>query len=314
MSEKICGVYQILNTVNGDCYIGSSVNIKVRWSQHKTSLTKSKNGSLKLQHAWDKYGKNSFKFNILEIVTEYKGELYKREQYYIDVFDSVDNGYNICIAAGSRAGTTCSEETKAKMSIAQKGKVTSAETRKNISKALSGFKHSENTIENKRINSIGSKNGFYGKKHSEETLKRMSDAKLGKKASKETREKLSKARRGENHHYYGKHRDKETKEKISKAKTGSKHTEETKAKMSESHKRENLSEETLKKMSEAMSGKNNPNYGKTPSNETRAKMSASTSGEKHPMYGKHPSEETRRKLSEASKLREERKRLAKATT
>ena len=44
------------------------------------------------------------------------------------------------------------------------------------------------------------------------------------------------------------------------------------------------SEETRKKLSEAMSGENHPMYGKHLSEETRAKISESISGENHPKY------------------------------
>ena len=54
------------------------------------------------------------------------------------------------------------------------------------------------------------------------------------------------------------------------------------------------SEETKKKISEALKGK-------TPSEETRQKMSEAHKGEKHPMFGKTHSEETRQKIGEAHK-------------
>ena len=53
-------------------------------------------------------------------------------------------------------------------------------------------------------------------------------------------------------------------------------------------------EESRKKYSESKKGKNNPNYGKSPSEETRKKRSEA-------MRGKSPSQETRRKRSEAMK-------------
>ena len=70
------------------------------------------------------------------------------------------------------------------------------------------------------------------------------------------------------------------------------------------------SEETKRKISLAISGENNPNYGKHTSEETRQKISEALSGSKHPMhgkrgqahynYGKKHSEETKRKISLAT--------------
>lgn len=223
MSEKICGVYQILNTVNGDCYIGSSVNIKVRWSEHKRTLRKSNNVSLKLQRAWDKYGENSFKFNILEIVTEGKGELYKREQYYIDVFDSVDNGYNICVAAGSRAGLKSSEKTKEKISMSMRGENNHNYGNRGERNPNYGRKHTEESKEKMS-------QALKGKSHSEQHREKLSVAHTGKVLSQETRLKMSEAHKGEKNHNYRKSPSLETRCKMSKAHKGKQLSEETKAK------------------------------------------------------------------------------------
>lgn len=69
------------------------------------------------------------------------------------------------------------------------------------------------------------------------------------------------------------------------------------------------SEETRRKLSEALSGENHPFYGKKRSAETRRKISEAHSGKKH-------SAETRKKMSEASKREnlssETRKKLSEA--
>jgi hypothetical protein len=92
-------------------------------------------------------------------------------------------------------------------------------------------------------------------------------------------------------------------------------SEETKRKLSEAMKGDkghwfgkHLSEETRNKMSEAkrgekhpMFGRPSPNVGKHPSDETRKRMSLAHSGENHSMFGKHHSNETRQKLSKANK-------------
>lgn len=59
--------------------------------------------------------------------------------------------------------------------------------------------------------------------------------------------------------------------------------------------------ETKAKISKANSGENNPMYGKkrNHSEDTRKKISKAISGENHPMYGKKLSEKTRKKMSEA---------------
>jgi hypothetical protein len=77
------------------------------------------------------------------------------------------------------------------------------------------------------------------------------------------------------------------------------HREETKIKMSEI--KQNISEESRRKMSEGKKGENNHQYGKTRSEETRKKISEGMKGENNHQYGKTHSEETRKKMSEAKK-------------
>ena len=96
---KIKGIYCIQNTINGKRYIGSSNNIKERFSQHKNELNKNKHTNSLLQRAWNKYGSENFIFSIIEDVGDRltRKELLGLEAYYIDFYKSYkcDNGYNI---------------------------------------------------------------------------------------------------------------------------------------------------------------------------------------------------------------------------
>lgn len=94
MSDKTCGVYKIVNIVNGKIYVGSSNDIKKRWYQHQKSLKDGIHGNPYLQNAWNKYGSQSFKF---EIVEECEPAMqFEREQFYLNELNPFgDNGYNI---------------------------------------------------------------------------------------------------------------------------------------------------------------------------------------------------------------------------
>jgi len=67
--------------------------------------------------------------------------------------------------------------------------------------------------------------------------------------------------------------------------------------------RSEASEKTREKISEAVSGKNNPFYGRRHSEEAREKIGEANSGKDAPFYGKHHSKEARQKISEALKGR-----------
>ena len=109
------------------------------------------------------------------------------------------------------------------------------------------------------------------------------------------RSKHSEKMRGSNNPRYGKIVLEETRNKIrnslkgkpSGAK-GKKHTEEAIQKIRESHKRENLSVETLRKMSKANKGEKNPNYGKhiLHSEETKRKLRLIAIKRRDSLYGK----------------------------
>jgi len=87
-------------------------------------------------------------------------------------------------------------------------------------------------------------------------------------------------------------------------------TEETKKKIGEANKGKTLSEENKRKIS----GINHYLYGKTHSEETRKKVSEALQGEKNHFYGKTHSEETIRKISEAKKnpSKETRRKMSEA--
>lgn len=88
------GIYEILNIKTNKRYIGSSSDIERRWKEHDRMLKSNKHHSIKIQRSYNKTkDKAIFTYNILEIVEDIK-ILHKREQFYIDKYDSFYNGYN----------------------------------------------------------------------------------------------------------------------------------------------------------------------------------------------------------------------------
>ena len=165
------GIYQIINIVNGNTYIGSAVDFNVRWKNHIKLLRKGNHHSIHLQRAWNIYGESSFKFQIL--FTCIKEELLSYEQYFIN---KESPAYNICRNAGSTLGVKLSDNTKLKMSIAGIGRQFSAETREKLKE--------------KRAKQIFSK----------ESRIKMSTSQSRRVHSTATKEKLSAINVGENNH------------------------------------------------------------------------------------------------------------------
>lgn len=88
-------IYEIVDAW-GRRYIGSSINVERRWKEHRAQLAAGKHHSIFLQKAFDSFGPDSFKFNVIETVS-CESNLLEREQFYID---TVKPEYNVCQTAG----------------------------------------------------------------------------------------------------------------------------------------------------------------------------------------------------------------------
>ena len=146
------GIYKIINKNNGRYYIGSSINIKNRWNEHKRTLKQNKHDNNFLQKSWNKHGEESFLFEVIEYVLDLN-KLLEREQFYLDLITyDKKMSYNLCKTAGNMLGFKHSDETKNKMSKSRIGNKNSLgnkhtdETKNKMSNSHIGLKHEEKTI------------------------------------------------------------------------------------------------------------------------------------------------------------------------
>lgn len=97
-----CGIYKITNLINNKCYIGQSVDIEKRFRQHKNNYDNKNEPSYDyhLYRSIRKYGIENFKFEIIE-ECDYE-KLNERETYWIDYYDSYNNGYNETLGGGGK--------------------------------------------------------------------------------------------------------------------------------------------------------------------------------------------------------------------
>jgi group I intron endonuclease len=166
------GLYKIQNTKNNKFYIGSSVNIPLRWKEHKWDLKNNKHHNVHLQFAVNKYGLQNFEFNVIKEVAVF--DLLAEEQLLLNQYCGTSICYNISknsVAPGT--GRSPSEETRQKMSTRMIGRVRSQEHKDNLSKALTGKILSDET--RKKISTT-----LKGKVESEETKRKKSKAWQGK--------------------------------------------------------------------------------------------------------------------------------------
>lgn len=89
----MCGIYRIINHLNGHSYVGQSQDIARRWKDHRNRYRWTEYQQYPLHRAFLKYGLEHFTFEILEECSV--EELNIRESAWIKYYDSINNGYNI---------------------------------------------------------------------------------------------------------------------------------------------------------------------------------------------------------------------------
>lgn len=168
----VAGIYKITCLANNKIYIGSSQNIFKRIFTHKSTLKRNTHRNKHLQSAWNKFGENSFVFDIIEVVEE--GNLIDREQEWINSTKCYDRnlGFNICKLADRPTGYLHTEECKKLMSEIKKDKIKEGLIVSNLKGKFINRKHSEETKEKIRKSKIGGKNPMYGHKEDEEKKKK----------------------------------------------------------------------------------------------------------------------------------------------
>ena len=199
-------VYETTNLINGKKYIGKrTCNCPIEEDRYMGS------GTL-LKRAIKKYGIDNFKKEIIQICESSEMAYIYEKLYTIQVNAwSNEKYYNLKIGGkGGTYGIKMSEDTKLKISIANKGKQSpnkgkklSELTKLKISNSLKGKTVSLKTKQlwSKQrtgegnsmfgVHRFGSENPMYGKSHSEETKVKISAMLKGKKIGKDNHKSTS---------------------------------------------------------------------------------------------------------------------------
>lgn len=102
METITAGIYVLyFPNDNNMYYIGYSVNIELRIKQHIRRLIAGSHTNYKLLCDFDTYGLLP-EYDILEVIFDTK-EFNERETYWIDKFDSYNNGYNLTLGGDGGA-------------------------------------------------------------------------------------------------------------------------------------------------------------------------------------------------------------------
>ena len=116
-------VYKITNIQNNKVYIGQTIRpIQKRFQRH---INDALNNILDTHfaRAIRQYGAENFTIEVIDTATD-QNELNKKEQYWIQYYDSVNKGYNETDAISKCGGNTYQSKTKEEMeSIKEKIRV-----------------------------------------------------------------------------------------------------------------------------------------------------------------------------------------------
>ena len=189
------GIIYKYTSPSGKVYIGQTLNEERRRKEFLD--LKIYYSGKRLEMARHKYGPQNFTYEILETKTynnieEALNDLNLLESYYIRLYDSYKNGYNMTYGGEGVRGNVFNKDIKEKISKTLKdyfktnqnpfkGKKHTEETKKKLREIAKGrpspFKGKKWTEEQRKKMSErnklnkGEKNGFFGKKHTEETKK-----------------------------------------------------------------------------------------------------------------------------------------------
>ncbi len=223
-------IYIIENKLNGDAYVGKSVNVQRRWVKHKEA---SRESDTHLYRAMRKYGIENFEIRTIDEHDDEEYALTILEPRWIkQLKEEGRNLYNMTEGGDGIVGHKHREETKAKIGEKNKNRECSDETREKIRQTLKG-KPLREDIKEKVSNTL---KGRSKPTRSEEHCKKLSEAaKQRGPMSEEHRAKIAESMKSSD--AVGHPIDEETRKKISESLRGQVQSEATRAKRAESMRR-----------------------------------------------------------------------------
>lgn len=226
IKAESAGVYSITSRLTGKVYVGSSVNVVLRWRHHRSRLRTGHHTNSHLQAHARKYGVDDLVFEMMEAEPDYSLRLGLEQLMVTALYGRQCFNQAQDVSAPTR-GRSPTLESRAKQSAALKGRTRSPEHRANLQASMIG------RIVTPEARAKMSESAC-GRKLSPETRAKIGAAHSGRPqppVSEATRTKLSAAAAGRTRGP----RSPETKAKISAAHKGRVHSAESRANMSAAH-------------------------------------------------------------------------------
>jgi len=171
--EKIIGVYKITNP-KGRIYIGSSSNIRARFSSYKNLHCADQP---KLYNSFVKYGIENHTF-VIEKECEYD-DLYKNEREIGEKYSVLKYGLNCALPTYADKKQAFSEEARLRISMSKRGNKNPQFGKVGILSTMFGKKKTPEQLINQsnalkgRTGKSGADHHMFGKKHTDEAIAKM---------------------------------------------------------------------------------------------------------------------------------------------
>jgi group I intron endonuclease len=174
------GIYAITSP-SGKQYIGSAVDLRVRWMRHRAELRSGVHHNAPLLAAYLKYGLDALRFGVLCQIEDITKLIFFEQA----AFEAYRPAYNVARIAGSCVGTSETEAARQNRAAA----LARPDVRARISAAGRGRLQTSEHVAKR----VASKAGYT---HNAETRAKITAALAGRTASDETKAKMSATRRG----------------------------------------------------------------------------------------------------------------------
>lgn len=167
-------IYKVTNKINGKIYIGATT--KTLGNRKRNHISESKGRCLYVFHkALKKYGDINFIWEIIDTAQTQK-ELFEKETYYIQLYDTYKNGYNSTLGGDNTTfGYRFSDEQKTYFSKTRCG-----EQNPNYNHKWTDEQKKSMSIKMKLIDEEHKTNGIINPSKRPDIRKKLSDGKMGK--------------------------------------------------------------------------------------------------------------------------------------
>ncbi len=144
-------IYKITNTINEKVYVGQTrKSLELRFERHKAESRWESRKRMLITQAMKKHGSHNFSICLLEDLgksaSQHDVDL-KEAEWGLALLALTPTGYNLKLGKGRG---TVSDETRKKISLANKGRIVSDETRRRSSISHTGYKRPEPLVQQQR--------------------------------------------------------------------------------------------------------------------------------------------------------------------